>query len=194
MNSRKIFAGAVAIVLGATSIAAQADHGRYARERGHDRDGYRDQDYARVLQVEPLLERVRYSEPVEQCWTEDRYRDDGRAGYRPDRTGAAIVGGAVGAILGSTIGHGDGRRAATLGGAFLGAALGSEAARNDQRGYREPRVESVQRCRTSYQDRYDERVVAYRVTYVYNGRREVTRLAYDPGRYLRVAVDVRPLG
>jgi uncharacterized protein YcfJ len=37
-------------------------------------------------------------------------------------------------------------------------------------------------------------VSGYRVTYVYDGRRGVTRLPYEPGRYIRVAVDVHPLG
>ncbi len=40
------------------------------------------------------------------------------------------------------------------------------------------------------EERFDERVAGYRVTYEYNGRRQVTQLPYDPGRYLRVAVDV----
>jgi len=78
-----------------------------------------------------------------------------------------------------------------VGGAFVGAVLGSEAARRDARG---PRYEEVQRCQTRYEERFDERVAGYRVTYVYDGRRGVTRLPYEPGRYIRVAVDVHPLG
>lgn len=195
--NRKILVGTLAAILGTVSVGAAAgpgrgydDDGYRARDGYRDRDGYRGRDYARVLRVEPLVERVRVSVPVEQCWTEERVV----GGYRADRTGAAIVGGAIGAILGSQIGHGDGRRAATLGGAVAGAAVGSELARNAQRRGEAPRVEAVERCRTRYEDRYDEQVAAYRVTYVYNGRREVTELPYDPGRYIRVAVDVRPLG
>lgn len=181
MNSNKILAGFSALVLGAASFAAQAGPG--------PKQG-RDQDYARVVRVEPLVQRVRYTVPVQQCWTEERVR----GGSGSDRTGAAIVGGALGAIVGNAIGQGDTRRVATLGGAVLGAAVGSELARKDSRHDRGPRHETVQHCRTRHEERFDERIEAYRVTYEYNGRRQVTRLPYDPGRYLRVAVDVRPLG
>jgi uncharacterized protein YcfJ len=185
------------LALGLLPLLAQAGHGwrDEHRGRGHNRDQYRNGDYARVVHVQPLLERVRYREPVQECWTEDRYRGDSyRSGYRSDPTGAAIVGGAVGAIVGSHIGRGDGRTAATLGGAVVGAALGSEIARNDaRRGYSEPRYREVERCHTRHQERYDERIVGYRVTYDYNGRRQVTTLPYDPGRYLQVAVNVHPV-
>jgi uncharacterized protein YcfJ len=184
MNSRILTTGA-ALAL-ALSQAAMADPGH---GRGHgNRDWERDrgsESFARVIDVEPLMEQVRYSVPVEDCWVESRER--GRA----DKTGAAIVGGAMGALIGNHIGRGEGRRAATLGGAFVGAVLGSEAARRDSRG---PRYEEVQRCQTRYEERFDERVAGYRVTYMYDGRRGVTRLPYEPGRYIRVAVDVHPLG
>lgn len=180
MNSRILAMGAV-LALG-LSQAALADSGR-----GRDRDWQRDRSeaYARVVDVQPLYEQVRYTVPVENCWVEARER------RYPDKATAAIVGGAVGALIGNNIGRGDGRRAATLGGAFAGAVLGSEAARNGARG---PRHEEVERCQTRYEERFDERVAGYRVTYVYDGRRGVTRLPYEPGRYIRVAVDVHPLG
>jgi uncharacterized protein YcfJ len=186
MNSKLVFAGLV--VLGVVSQAAMADHERHG---SHERDWNRRDgaDLARVIAVEPQVRQVRYSVPVQHCWTEESYRP----GYRTDRTGSTIVGGAVGALIGNQIGRGDTRRAATVGGAVLGAAIGSELARGS-RGYREPRYEQVERCRTHHEERFEERVDGYRVTYVYNGRRQVTHLPYDPGRYLRVAVDVHPLG
>lgn len=183
----RIFISAVALAVAATSVNAFADNGRHRGNRDYDRDS----DYARVVRVEPLMERVRYTVPVEQCWTEERAVSN----RRPGNPAAAIVGGAVGAILGSGVGRGDGRRAATLGGAVIGAAIGNEISKADgRRDYREPRYEEVQQCRTRYEERFDERVASYRVTYEYNGRRQVTQMSYDPGRYLRVAVDVHPLG
>jgi uncharacterized protein YcfJ len=185
MNSRILATGAV-LALGLTQAvladSGRGDQGRGARgwDRGRDHEAY-----ARVIDVQPVYDVVRYTVPVESCWVESRER--GRA----DKTGAAIVGGAVGALIGNNIGRGDGRRAATLGGAFVGAVLGSEAARRDARG---PRHEEVQRCQTRHEERFDERVAGYRVTYVYDGRRGVTRMPYEPGRYIRVAVDVHPLG
>ena len=185
MNSR-ILTTAAALVLALSQAAlADAGHGDRGRgNRGWDR-GRGNETYARVVDVQPLFDVVRYTVPVESCWVESRER--GQA----DRTSAAIVGGAVGALVGNNIGRGDGRRAATLGGAFVGAVLGSEAARRDVRG---PRYEEVQRCHTRHEERVDERIAGYRVTYVYDGRRGVTRLPYEPGRYIRVAVDVHPLG
>jgi uncharacterized protein YcfJ len=184
----RILISALALALGATAGTAFADNGKHRGDR--DR-GYRDSDYARVVRVEPLVERVRYSVPVEQCWTEERVRSGSRSG----NASAAVVGGVIGAILGNNIGHGDGRRAATLGGAVVGAAIGNEVGKSDgRRDYRGPRYEEVQHCRTRHEERFEERVAAYRVTYEYNGRRQVTQLPYDPGRRLRVAVDVHPLG
>jgi uncharacterized protein YcfJ len=181
MNSRILASGAVlALVL---SQAALADHDHYY---GRGRDWNRDGDYARVVAVEPMVERVRYTVPVDNCWVEGRERAP------VNKTGATIVGSAVGALIGNSIGRGDGRRAATIGGAMVGAVLGSEAARSDRR--YGPRYEEVQRCDTRYEERFDERVSGYRVTYVYNGRQGVTRLPYEPGRYIRVSVDVQPLG
>ena len=188
----RILISAVALAITAVSGSALADNGRHRGDRDSDRGrDNRNGDYARVVQVEPLIERVRYTVPVEQCWNEDRVRTD----YRPANPGAAIFGGAVGALLGNSMGRGDGRRVATLGGAVVGAALGNELGKSGARGdYREQRYEQVQRCHTRQEERFDERVAGYRVTYEYNGRRQVTQLPYDPGRYLRVAVDVHPLG
>jgi uncharacterized protein YcfJ len=186
----RILISAVALAIAAASGTALADNGKHRGDRDRDR-GYRDSDYARVVRVEPMVERVRYSVPVEECWTEERVR----SGSRSSNAGAAVVGGVIGAILGNNIGHGDGRRAATLGGAVVGAAIGNEVGKSDgRRDYRSPRYEEVQHCRTRHEERFEERVSAYRVTYEYNGRRGVTQLPYDPGRRLRVAVDVHPLG
>jgi uncharacterized protein YcfJ len=174
----RILAGFTALTLGVAAAAQAGNH--YGRD--DYRDDYRgdNRGYARVLQVEPLVERVRYAVPVDHCWDEERVSN----GYRKDPTGA-IVGGALGAVVGNQLGHGNGRGIATLAGALVGGAIGNDVA-GDRR-YRETRVDVVQRCETRSETRWDERVVAYRVTYVYNGRRDVTRLAYDPGRYFKVA-------
>ena len=52
----------------------------------------------------------------------------------------------------------------------------------------------VQRCETRYQDDWEERVDGYRVTYQYQGRRQVTvtELPYRPGDRIRVRVAVTP--
>ena len=84
------------------------------------RAGGRGSDYARVLDVTPLVERVRYSEPVEQCF------EVARPERRVDRNGSTVLGGVIGAVVGSQFGAGDGRRAATVAGALLGGAVGRD--------------------------------------------------------------------
>jgi uncharacterized protein YcfJ len=190
MNNR-ILAGIAALVLGAVSVAAQAD-GRHDRDNDRDRDRYghdsrdRDRDRhdrrARVIDVDPIYERVRYTVPVQHCWDERVRYSRGS-----DRTGAAIVGGAVGAVIGNRVG--DGRGIATVAGAIAGAALGSELAGDG----RKARSGHVRRCDVRHEERFDRRVVAYRVTYEHRGRRDVARLAYNPGRYIEVA-EVRRRG
>jgi uncharacterized protein YcfJ len=137
-----------------------------------------------VVHVEPIHERVRFSVPVEHCWNE-RVRNDRRV----DRTGAVIAGGAVGALIGNRLG--DGRDLATVVGAVAGAAIGSGLARDGD--LRQVRHGEVRRCEVRHEERFERRVVAYRVTYELRGRRDVTRLAYQPGRYLEIA-DIRRRG
>ncbi len=45
-----------------------------------------------------------------------------------------------------------------------------------------------------YDERFEERVEGYRVTYVCNGITQTTQLPYDPGDRIRVRVDVHPEG
>lgn len=196
MNNRILAAAALlALGLGSTVLNAgdrydddrgrDRDH-RYERDydRHDDRDRHRGRDRARVVHVEPVYERVRYSVPVEHCWNE-RVRHVRRGS---DRTAATVVGGAVGAVIGNRIG--DGRGVATVAGAAVGAVIGSELARGERR---EVHYDTVRRCEVRHEPRFERRVVAYHVTYELRGRRDVTRLAYDPGRYIAVA-DIRRRG
>lgn len=187
MNSMiKSGLGAIAMLLVAQGALADGRwHDRHHRDRGPE--------YARVVHVEPLVQRYRQDYPERRCWREVRY-EDAYVPARPDPTGAAIAGGVAGAILGSQFGSGDGRAVATVAGAAVGAAIGHQAARNGPAGYYvEPRGREVERCRTVRDSRYEERVVAYRVTYQWRGHREVVRMPYHPGKRLRVGVDVYPL-
>jgi uncharacterized protein YcfJ len=108
--------------------------------------------------------------------------------------GPTLLGGIIGAAVGNQIGRGDGRRAATAAGAVIGAAIGNNQAQRRVSGYSETRAHDVERCSTRYEERYEERIDGYNVTYVYNGRQATTRLPYDPGDRIRVRVDVRPDG
>ncbi|MBK6598228.1 MAG: glycine zipper 2TM domain-containing protein [Proteobacteria bacterium] len=199
LSKSKVSAVVAAVVMAISGSAALADNGRhYSSDRN---DGY---DYARVVDVDPIRTRVRVRTPQQECWQETRY--DGARGYSNDRprpaAGSMILGSIIGAAVGNQIGSGDGRRAATVAGAIIGSAVGHDAAaRRDARqstDYRDAyydnrgREYSVERCETRYRDDWEERIDGYRVTYEYNGVRQVTRLPYDPGDRLRVQVNVRP--
>ncbi len=218
-KSIPLFVAATVTLLSAPAVFADRGYGPPAGVRGHGgyRDAQRAEEYARVLNVEPITRRIRVSEPRRECYQETRYdagrRDDRRPwvyGSRgaPTSAGQMILGGVVGAAVGNQFGRGDGRRAATVAGALIGSAIGHDvAARSQARGdeYREsarygyrdgyddePRAYTVERCDTRYDERWDERVEGYWVTYEYNGREFRTRMPYDPGRELRVRVDVTP--
>ena len=76
---------------------------------------------------------------------------------------------------------------------FLDPGIGHrEAQRRNAGSYPPGREYTVQRCDTRYSDSYEERIDGYRVTYIYNGRRQVTQLPYNPGERIRVRVDVSP--
>jgi uncharacterized protein YcfJ len=161
---------------------------RYDRYDRYERtSGY---DYARVVDVNPIIHRVRVTTPREECYTDTVYEE-----VRPQpAAGPTILGGIIGAAVGNQVGHGDGRRAATAAGAIIGAAIGNNQAQRRVSGYSETRARDVERCSTRYEERYEERIDGYNVTYVYNGRQSTTRLPYDPGDRIRVRVDVRPDG
>lgn len=98
-----------------------------------------------------------------ECRYETRERDSD--------TDGKIVGAIVGGLVGNQIGSGRGRTVATVGGAVAGAAIGGKVDRNNNR-------------RSVRQDRCDE--TAYRVDYRWDGGVRSTRLAYHPGRSVRV--------
>jgi uncharacterized protein YcfJ len=157
-------------------------------------------DRARVVSVRPVSEQIPVSR--EECWN-DRVRTyEERRVTRAD-TGAAIGPGTVlGAIVGGVVGHqvgsGRGNTAATVGGAVIGGVVGNQVDR--QQGYvgpggppattveRVPVDRNVERCRTVQEVR--EARVGYDVRYVFAGREFQTRLDRDPGRFLRVNVQV----
>ncbi|MEJ2603123.1 MAG: glycine zipper 2TM domain-containing protein [Gammaproteobacteria bacterium] len=226
MNNRKGIlstgtgtAAALALIGGALLSAgpALADHDRDWRN-GPDRGaGY---DYARVVDVDPIVRYVQVRTPVRECWEEARYYetayDDHRGrrshrnsrdygGGRDDRgtAGATIAGGIIGGVIGRQFGGGSGRDAMTVVGTLVGAAIGNDRARraetydryehyDDYRAY-ERHSRPVTRCETRYQSREEERIDGYRVTYRYRGQTYTTRTDHDPGDRLRVRVAVTPV-
>jgi uncharacterized protein YcfJ len=207
-GSRKVVVGLVTAAFAIASAGAIAQdryddryessrQGRYddrydPRDDGrYDDRGY---DYAKVVDVQPLMTRVRVSTPSRECWDETRVdnRGYGQGGARSS-SGGALIGAVIGGVIGHQIGSGRGRDAATAAGAVIGAGIGHRNAERRHAGNLPPSREyTVQRCDTRYSDTWEERIDGYRVTYVYNGRRQVTELPYRPGDRIRVRVDVSP--
>jgi uncharacterized protein YcfJ len=162
-------------------------------------------DYARVVDVAPIVQRIRVQTPARECWQEIEYQtfrqethvpgDQGRA-----RTaGPTIAGGLIGGVLGRQFGGGSGRDAMTAVGALVGASMGNQAAINaahagSTRVAYEQQPVSVERCQTTTSFHEEERIQGYRVTYVYAGREYQTTTATHPGTSIPVRVTVVPAG
>ena len=94
----------------------------------------------------------------------------------------------MGGGIGHQFGSGHGNDAATIAGALIGAGIGSNAPTYHTTRYSRP----VRRCETRYQSHEEQRIDGYEVIYSYNGRKYATRTPYDPGKRIRIRVDVRP--
>ncbi len=105
-----------------------------------------------------------------------------------------MLGALIGGVLGHQIGHGRGRDAATAAG--VGRRRGrrwaaGQAPRRLCRGAAAPVHGAALRDALPAKT-WEERTDGYRVTYVYNGRRQVTEMPNRPGDRIRVRVDVSP--
>ena len=183
---------AVALALASLGFSASAGADSYYKKASYSQGSQRAQyDYAPVTKVEPIVRYVTVKTPVRECWTETEYVEVNPR--RRSTGGSALVGAIIGGVVGHQFGSGRGNDAATVAGSLIGAAVGSESARKANR-RRNPEVYSrpVERCATTMETHEEERIDGYRVTYRYHGQRYVTEMPYDPGREIRVRVDVRP--
>jgi uncharacterized protein YcfJ len=142
------------------------------------------EDYARVVSSVPAYERV--NSPSQQCYSE--YEPATRRA--PDRNYAGgIIGGITGGIIGAQVGQGNGNKAATAAGAIAGAIIGDRM--QNQVRYDEDEGREVRRCRVT--DHWENRLTGYQVTYEYAGRQYTALFPEDPGRTLRMRVNVEPV-
>ncbi len=215
---------AAALIVPMATGTASAQDSRYPAP-AQDRYAQTDSayhDYARVLRVDPVLQSGHGPTRVssDHCYSEEGYyadnRDEGYGDRYDDRryddrryddgygtpTGrnvATVIGGIVGAALGSKVGGGSARYATAAVGSMVGGMAGREVYESAQRNKQPPRRASVTVCdpiRDTDDNRYQtagtSEVSAYDVTYEYAGREYITRTAYHPGDRIRVRVDVRP--
>ena len=126
-------------------------------------------------------------------------------GSQAGGTMATVIGGVVGAVLGSQVGGGSARYATSAIGSMVGSVAGRQIYEQSQR--QRDRTGTVRVCDPVRVDgRYpssgygsssgyasdDRAVSAYDVRYEYAGRSYSTRTSYHPGDRIRVRVDVRP--
>jgi len=178
----------------APSSYTKASYHSRGNAYGHRSRHSEQYDYAPVISSEPIIRYVTVKTPVRECWQDTEYVEVDRR--RANTGGSALVGAIIGGVVGHQFGSGRGNDAATVAGSLIGAAIGSDAARKHNRRYGGSEVYSrpVERCSTTLQEHQEERIDGYRVVYRYNGQRYATELPYDPGREIRVRVDVRPAG
>ena len=138
-------------------------------------------DYARVVSSTPVYQDV--NTPRRDC----RNEQVGYESARPRSYGGALLGGLAGAILGNQVGKGSGRKAAIAVGAATGAIVGDHVG-NDGDEYHRVRPHYEQRCRVV--DHWTHRLTGYKVAYRYRGRVYHAFLPHEPGRSVRVAVNV----
>lgn len=144
---------------------------RWEREHHKSRD-----DYARVLDVDPIYARPSHR----QCNKHDRYADNRRGDDRDAERTRVLVGGIAGATIGNLIGREQGNAAL---GTAIGAAVGAVGAS----ALDPDRPRSYSDCNRYDNLKYDRRPVAYRVTYLHRGQVRVMETREHPGRYVRIA-------
>lgn len=179
MKTKRVITGlaATALLLGFAGTAAADRYG--------SRGVY---DYAHVISARPVVRYVTVRTPVQECWQDTEYYTV-RHGHR---RGGTLLGAVVGGVVGHQFGSGRGNDAATVAGTVIGAAIGNDIDRRHRRVYTTEHARPVRRCETRYESHREERIEGYDVLYRYRGQKYSTRMPYDPGRKLRIRVDVRP--
>ncbi|MGD9842129.1 MAG: glycine zipper 2TM domain-containing protein [Steroidobacteraceae bacterium] len=193
----KSIARSTVIGLGLVAASVASAHppewsnSRWNRDSYNSRNAYRSTyqvvrapvvqyDYARVVDVDPIIRRVAVSSPQRDCWYEDREVVVQRSAT------PTVLGAIIGGVIGHNITNGSSRGVATVAGAVLGASVGNDAAARNGR----VQTQTVQQCETRYSRDFDQRIDGYRVTYRYEGREYNTVMAYDPGNRVQVRVGV----
>ncbi len=189
LNVRKISAA----LLVAIALPAWADHNndRYS-EPAYDNMRY---DYAKVVDVQPVIETVQIPEDRQVC--REQLLQRRVAEYRSPAP--AIFGAIVGGVIGNKLGHGhrhgnrhgNGRATATVVGAAIGSVVASEVqnSKYPSKYY----TENAQVCSTETYWRSEERVVAWDVSWKYRGQIYHSRMDEPPGDRIPVRVSVDPV-
>lgn len=142
--------------------------------------------YAQVTSVKPITKTT--STPRQVC-NDVTVQHKGDPKDEHEIVGAAI-GAVVGGVAGNQVGGGNGKKLATVAGAVAGGYAGKKI----EEAHQKPQVTtSVEhRCKT-INDKHT-RVVAYDVTYMFNGVSQHTRMQHKPGDKIPVKQGVVVVG
>ena len=215
MNRLLVTALGVALAA-STGLASAQSYSRYPVDSGPNYGQTVQYDYARVVRVDPVFDSYATSSQGQRCYERPTYvsgsgdyyphdgsyrRDDSyypqrTVGTEGGRTAATVIGGIVGAVVGSQVGGGSARYATSAVGSMLGGMAGRQIYEQSKRTGSD-RTGTVRVCdpvpvRNDGYYSGDRAVSAYDVTYEYAGRTYTTRTSHHPGDRLRVRVDVRP--
>ena len=128
------------------------------------------QEIGRVISSIPIVHQV--AVPRQVCSQQ-------QVTTQPQKSGAGAI---MGAIAGGTVGHAIGRDGlGTAIGMFGGAILGDKI-----EGTPPAEVKNVQTCNT--QNFYENRTVAYNVTYEFAGKQYNVQMPQDPGPNVRLQI------
>lgn len=168
MNSSMIkgivIGGAIALAVGAAGIT-----------------GYKTMvkpEFAEVLAVKEVKQSVKT--PHEECGDIQVSR---KAPIKDkNRITGTVVGGLVGGLLGHQVGAGRGNTVATVAGAAAGGYVGNKAQQNMQE--KDTVTTTERRCKTV--NTTSTRIIGYDVTYRLDGKQDVVRMAFNPGKQIPV--------
>ena len=138
---------------------------------------------ARVIDVIPVYDTVRYAMPVEDC----RAQTVRLPQYRASGT-APIIGAVIGGAVGNAVGHNKrNKQVGALLGAVLGASIGNDIvnASPDRSRFR---YGTRHVCDTFTEYRNEERLLGYDVSYEYAGQTYTARMKRRPGDEIRIRV------
>ncbi|MEY4766100.1 MAG: hypothetical protein RI907_2773 [Pseudomonadota bacterium] len=134
---------------------------------------------ARVITSTPVVAQV--AVPTQVC-RDETYETPARS------SGAgAVLGAIAGGVAGNAVGKGAGKALATGVGILGGAVLGDHVENDGRQG----QLHTVRRC--DPQTNYENRVIAYSVTYEYAGQRYTTQTVQEPGPTIPLQVTLTPL-
>lgn len=178
---------AMTLVLMSSNLLASSNNHGYGRGAKNIQFGI-----GKVVDATPIYRQVRISNPIRECWDEPVIHTQNSYSEPKSASGMA-VGGILGGIIGHQIGKGRGNRLATAMGTIIGAQIGHNAVNGHVETSSNTYTEYVERCDVRHQVSYEEVIEGYRVTYRYQGEQYQIEMPYNPGKRIKLRIQVIPV-